>query len=143
MVLQTGPKKRLRISTARSRRLRMRQTVSEMLLWRELRSRKLQGFKFRRQVAIGPFIADFYCAEAMLIIELDGSIHQESAVEQYDRNREKYLRNHGFYIFRCTNDEVNDSMDKLLSDISARCALSRGRPSPLSPLPLRKERGTF
>lgn len=126
----------------RSHRLRRKETVSEMLLWRELRNRKLAGYKFRRQVAIGPFIVDFYCAECVLIIELDGSIHLENTVRVRDKRREKYLLKNGYRILRFTNDEINNNLDEVLRKITEYSQYLLQNPSPLSPLPLREERGT-
>src|SRR6266540_279244 len=71
---------------------RYRQTTSESRLWTQLRNRKLKGLKFRRQVPVGPFVADFLCVQARLIIELDGDSHDSKKV--YDRRRTEYLEKH-------------------------------------------------
>lgn len=90
-----------------------------MLLWRELRNRNLNGWKFRRQAPIGPFIVDFYCAEKKLIIEVDGSVHQGQRMQMLDGKREQYLRESGYMVLRFTNDEVNTLMMEVLRDITA------------------------
>ena len=95
-----------------------------------MRDRRLHGLKFRRQAPVGPFIVDFYCAEAKLIVELDGSIHTETDVQSSDKRRENYLREGGYVVFRCTNDEVNDDIEEVLRKIVALCPLTL----PSSPL---------
>ncbi len=72
--------------------LRRNMTETEALLWNELKSNKLDGYKFRRQHPIGRFIVDFYCHKAMLVIELDGEIHQEPDVAENDINRENEIK---------------------------------------------------
>ena len=88
----------------RARTLRREQTPAEMRLWGHLRARRLQGFKFRRQVTIGPYIVDFLCHEARLIVEVDGSQHQ--ARGSYDLQRTRYLERCGFHVLRYWNNEV-------------------------------------
>ena len=72
--------------------------------------RQLEGYKFRRQVPLGPFIVDFLCLEANLVIELDGGQHVEAA--GYDRNRTSYLQEQGFRVFRFWNGEVLQRTDE-------------------------------
>lgn len=75
-----------------ARALRLTSTEAEELLWQELRDRKLNGLKFRRQHPIDKWIADFYCHEKKLVIELDGSVHNEKEIAEYDARREKELK---------------------------------------------------
>ncbi|MFL5803128.1 MAG: endonuclease domain-containing protein [Roseiflexaceae bacterium] len=82
----------------RARQLRQEQTASEALLWEQLRARRLGGYKFRRQHALGRFIVDFYCAEHRLIIELDGPIHTQQ--HERDEAREEALNIQGYTISR-------------------------------------------
>jgi leucyl-tRNA synthetase len=105
--------------------LRLNMTDSEKILWKELRSRKLSGFKFLRQHPIlysgnlkryNYFVADFYCAAKKIIIELDGPIHDTS--EEYDRFRESELQQIGFHILRIRNEELLN-MKKVQQKISA------------------------
>ncbi|MSR87025.1 endonuclease domain-containing protein [Candidatus Peribacteria bacterium] len=124
MVFQTGPTKRTPVTIERARHLRKEQTVTEMLLWRELKDRRFHSLKFRRQSSIGPFIVDFYCAQKKFIIELDGSVHQEQIVKCKDYRRELYLRKNGYRVVRFTNDEVNDRMQDVLRGISEACGIS-------------------
>ena len=86
-----------------ARRLRRDMRYPERTLWRLLRSRELDGLKFRRQQAIGPFVADFYCAAASLVIEVDGQSHDDPDA---DARREEYLHAQGLEILRVTNDQV-------------------------------------
>ena len=71
-------------------------TPEEKILWKELRNRNFSDTKFRRQVNIGPYIADFLCWRHNLIIEIDGLIHEKR--KEHDVHRDKYLRDHGFFI---------------------------------------------
>ena len=119
MVLQTGPTKRIPLTVTRARCLRKNQTVTEMLLWRELRNRNLHGWKFRRQVPVGPFIVDFYCAEKKLIVELDGWVHEDRMIRMRDSRRQRYLEENGYLVLRFTNDDVNNTMMRVLRDITA------------------------
>ncbi|MFC0304554.1 endonuclease domain-containing protein [Rhizorhabdus histidinilytica] len=111
---------------ARSRALRRSATDAERILWRELRNRRLDGFKFRRQVWIGPFIADFACVEAKLVVEADGSQHGEN--REYDVGRDAYLRSEGYRVIRVWNNEVTGNLPGVLEAI--RCALVERVPSP-------------
>jgi very-short-patch-repair endonuclease len=87
-----------------ARCLRRDQTDAELELWQCLRSRQLSGHKFRRQYTIGTYIADFCCPEAKLIIEIDGSQHQDQAA--YDIERSNFLNSLGFRVIRFWTNEV-------------------------------------
>lgn len=99
-----------------ARSLRRDMTEAEDKLWHELRSRRLDRIKFRRQVPIGRYIADFACLEAKLIIEIDGSQHAESS---RDHIRDAELRSRGFRILRFWNDEVLRELDAVCDTIIA------------------------
>jgi len=73
--------------TALSRRLRGAPTDAEAVLWRHLRARQISGYKFRRQHAVGPYVLDFFCHEAGLAIEVDGSQHTENVERDEARTR--------------------------------------------------------
>ncbi|WP_353809452.1 endonuclease domain-containing protein [Mesorhizobium sp.] len=94
--------------------MRREPTEAEDRLWHELRGRRLDRIKFRRQVPVGKFIADFVCAEASLIVEIDGSQHADS---NYDRERDAELKARGFRVLRFWNDDV-------LRDLNAVCTPS-------------------
>ncbi len=95
--------------SSRARTLRRDATSAERMLWAQLRDRRLEGFKFRRQRPIGPYVADFVCLEHKLVIELDGAPH-ELTVEQ-DEMRDARLRAAGYRDLRFRNDDVRDNPD--------------------------------
>ena len=84
----------------RARDLRQRSTTPERVLWSRLRAGRLGGFKFRRQHPIGPFVADFYCHEAALVVEVDGDIHLSQ--KERDERRDQYLTEKGLRVVRFT-----------------------------------------
>ncbi|MBL7138630.1 MAG: endonuclease domain-containing protein [Bacteroidales bacterium] len=88
--------------------LRNHATSAEAVFWRYLKNKQVGGLKFRRQHSIGPFIVDFYCPELRLAVELDGAPHISPYGENYDANREKYLRNLGVIVIRFENKYVFD-----------------------------------
>jgi very-short-patch-repair endonuclease len=96
--------------------LRRDMTEAEDRLWRELRGRRLDHIKFRRQVPIGRYVADFACLEAKLIVEIDGSQHAESA---HDDLRKADLQARGFRVLRFWNDEVLRELDSVCDTIIA------------------------
>jgi len=100
----------------RSRELRHPQTPAEATLWRHLRDRNL-GYKFRRQHPINRFIVDFYCAEAKLCIEIDGSSHLEAEREEYDEVRTKILGELGYQVVRFTNNDVRYNIHAVVDEI--------------------------
>ena len=101
---------------SRERTLRHDQTEAERMLWRQLRNSRLLNCKFRRQHRIGPYFVDFYCAEAALIIELDGSQHLEQS--EYDAHRTHFLEALGYRVQRYWNDEVLAKMELVLDAIA-------------------------
>ncbi|MBL8102531.1 MAG: endonuclease domain-containing protein [Anaerolineales bacterium] len=111
--------KRLRIHpTIRqfARELRQPQTPAEVTLWRQLRNRNLK-YKFRRQHPIDFFIIDFYCAEAKLLIEIDGPSHLEKEQKEYDQARTEYLETIGYKVIRFTNDDVRYNIHAVVTAI--------------------------
>ena len=90
-------------------------TDAERSLWFAVRNRQQGGLKFRRQVSIGPYIADFVCAEAMLLIELDGSQHLDAA--EYDARRTRYLEARGYRVLRFTNYDVLTNLAAVIETI--------------------------
>ena len=90
----------------RARQLRQSLTISEQRLWNWLRNRTFSGFKFRRQAPIGRFVADFYCAELKLVIEVDGHHHETIDMSEYDSQRTLYLRARGVEVVRITNELI-------------------------------------
>jgi very-short-patch-repair endonuclease len=100
------------------RRLRQKNTRAEELLWEKLRAKRLNGLKFRRQHPIGRYIADFYCAEAHLVIELDGSVHHIKDQKAYDKVRQEIIEVRGIRVLRIRNKEVERDIEKTLKRIS-------------------------
>jgi very-short-patch-repair endonuclease len=94
-------------------RLRKEQTDVERALWLKVRDRRLDGFKFRRQATVGPYVADFLCVEAMLIVELDGGQHNEET----DARRTAFLKESGYRVLRFWNSDVADNMDGVLMTV--------------------------
>jgi very-short-patch-repair endonuclease len=112
-----------------ARDLRAAQTDAEARLWFLLRDRRLGGRKFRRQHPIPPYVVDFYCGEAKLVIELDGSQHAEAS--ERDVERARFLESRGLRVRRYWNNEVLTATEAVLQDIWNALP----EPSPLTPLP--------
>lgn len=100
-----------------ARRLRKRQTKAEEVLWQLVRNRKIANAKIRRQHPIGPFYVDFYCHEAQLVIEVDGSIHDVEEVQVYDKERQGYIEGFGITFLRFSNDEVLINPESVVKEI--------------------------
>ena len=103
----------------RRRRLRQECTDTEMAVWKLLRNRRFVGFKFRRQHPVGPFIVDFYCARAALVLELDGGQHFEAAAQERDAARSDFLRSKGLRVVRFQNDEVLRESEAVMAVIAS------------------------
>jgi len=101
----------------RARELRKDQTSAEDILWELLRDRQFAGLKFRRQHQIGDYIADFFCAEKNLVIELDGPIHERDQQATHDRKRDAYLQGLGFTVLRLPNALVEEDPEQVLERI--------------------------
>jgi imidazole glycerol-phosphate synthase subunit HisF len=101
---------------ARAGELRKQQTFAEKFLWQYLKTKPL-GFKFRRQHAYGSYILDFYCHRLKLVIEVDGSIHNEEEIKRNDEIRQKDLENDKLCVIRFTNDELRLHKDKVITRI--------------------------
>jgi very-short-patch-repair endonuclease len=99
------------------RELRQSATKAEKILWEYLRNRNLNGLKFRRQHPIDKFIADFYCHEKELVIELDGAVHDDKMNAQYDEARTYELKGSGITVIRFKNSEVENNISFVLNEI--------------------------
>ena len=84
-------------------------TEAERRIWQILRLNRMKGCKFRRQVPIGRYIADFVCHEARLIVEIDGGQHDRSSPREAERNG--FLENEGYRILRFWNNEILENLD--------------------------------
>ena len=93
---------------------KLRSTDAERKLWFALRDRRLGGFKFVRQEAIGPFVADFVCRERNIVIEVDGGQHADNA---RDLRRDAYLAGEGYRVLRFWNNDVLANRDGVLLTI--------------------------
>ena len=107
------------VKHALARQLRRRQTDAEAKLWRALRMRRLRGMKFRRQQPFGPFIADFICFDAKLIVELDGEPHRYERKLRHDLERTAYFAEHGYRVKRYWNNVVHEDIERVLRDIGS------------------------
>ena len=105
-------------------------TLAEILLWSELRSKKVNGYKFRRQQPIFDYITDFYCHDLNLIIEVDGEVHSLSEQAEKDKSRDKILQINGYNILHLSNHEIETdlkgSVGKIKLFISAILSPSQG-----------------
>ena len=99
-----------------ARTMRSEPTSAEERLWYELRNRRLDGIKFKRQVPLGAYIADFVCFECDLIVEIDGSQHADS---MYDQVRTAELKKSGYRVLRFWNDDVLKDIDGVCATILA------------------------
>ena len=102
--------------TARARELRQVENEAEETLWYHLRGRRLNGFKFVRQLPIGPYFADFACREVNLVVEVDGSQH---AAQPQDRFRDETMNKNGWSVLRVWNADVLNSRKAVLETILA------------------------
>src|SRR5262245_32424643 len=99
------------IASKRARALRSQMTDAERKLWFALRDRRFASFKFRRQVPLGPFIGDFVCFSARLVVEVDGGQHTNS---QYDERRDRWLAANDFLVKRFWNNDVLTNIEGAL-----------------------------
>jgi very-short-patch-repair endonuclease len=113
-------------ATGRARALRRDDTAAEARLWSALRDRRLGGWKWRRQVPKGPFIVDFYCAQASLVVELDGGGHSETL--EHDARRTASLAALGLRVIRFWNHQVRESLDGVCLSILNACEASGADP---------------
>lgn len=113
-----------------ARDLRNNSTDVERLLWPRLRNSQIEGVKFRRQQPIEEYIVDFVSFSPKLVIELDGSQHNENIV--YDEQRTACLRKNGFTVLRFWNNDVIENIDGVLEVIRLHC-LEVASPTPQPP----------
>src|ERR1700683_396750 len=107
----------MKASSKTAKRLRRNQTNAERILWFRLRDRRLGGWKFRRQFLIDRFVVDFFCADAHLIVELDGGQH--AIRSEADVERTKILEAMGYLVLRYWNNDVMQNIDGVVEDIAA------------------------
>jgi very-short-patch-repair endonuclease len=103
----------------RAKEMRREMTPAERKLWSHLRAGRLDGFHFRRQQIIEPYIADFYCHQVGLVIEADGDVHLDQ--QEYDHQRDEHLQTQGLRVLRFTNCEIMQNLDTVLEKIYLAC----------------------
>ena len=91
---------------------------AEVALWNQIRRRQLNGFKFRRQYGVGPYVIDFFCPKVKLSIEIDGDSHYQPDKEAYELKRQEYIKSFGIELIRFTNQEVYESLAGVVGRIS-------------------------
>src|SRR2546423_11641146 len=102
---QKNPRRK-RLKRDFAHKLRRHLTEAERKLWSLLRRKQVHGLRFRRQQPVGPYIADFYCPAAKLIIELDGEQHGDPRQREYDKVRTRWLQSEGFHVLRIWNFDI-------------------------------------
>jgi very-short-patch-repair endonuclease len=90
----------------RARNLRKCMTDAEVILWSRLQRHAADGLHFRKQHPIGPYIADFACTKAHLVVEVDGDTHSTDEEREHDRRRDLFMKSHGWRVLRVTNEDV-------------------------------------
>ncbi|RDV14850.1 endonuclease domain-containing protein [Pontibacter diazotrophicus] len=100
----------------KARELRKNSTLSEVLLWQEIKDKKLLGFQFHRQVPLLDYIVDFYCHELQLAIEIDGDSHENKG--SYDKKRQKELEAYGVCVVRFDDLDVKKMIRYVLNEIA-------------------------
>jgi len=112
-------------------------TWAEKLLWHQLRNRKLEGLKFRRQQPLGSYILDFYCPDKFLVVELDGGQHDIPEEREYDLRRTEFLKNEGLEVLRFWNSQMRENLPWVLelirrkAGVSTTCEPETPHPNPL------------
>ncbi len=114
-------------TVSRARDLRRKLTLPEVLVWTALRGRKLDGLRFRRQHPVGPYTLDFYCEDARLAVEIDGSGHEHPDIARHDARRTEWLNPRGIEVMRIPARDVLTDLNDVLSRIRRR---ARGEPPP-------------
>jgi adenine-specific DNA-methyltransferase len=126
-------------NTQRARQLRKNDTWAEKLMWRWLRDRRFSGYKFRRQHPIGDYYLDFFCEEAGLDIELDGSQHGFPEQRKHDEEREEFLKSRGIKILRFWNSRLRREAQSVRDTIFDELQKRAPHPLPDYTKPVRPE----
>lgn len=132
--MQIIPKKYIDLA----RFLRRTQTPWERILWQHLRGNRFYGVQFKRQVRLGSYIVDFYCASKKLIIELDGAHHNTRKFSERDRIKEKYFRSQGYKVLRFWNKEIETNLTRVLGEIRREILFET--PLPFGHLPYKERK---
>lgn len=118
------PSRRRQLKYGLAANLRLNATASERKLWFLLRGKRMANFRFRRQQPIGPYIVDFLCPAAKLVVELDGNQHGEVTQQAYDEARTRWLADCGYRVLRFGNGEVQKNVTSVLDSIE-RAVIAR------------------
>jgi very-short-patch-repair endonuclease len=118
-----------------ARSLRRQQTPAEEFVWMMLRDRRFKRFRFRRQAPIGAYVVDFVCHERKLIVELDGSEHEEPAQRAHDERRDNWLRRQGFRVLRIENALAREQWWERVAGMILEALEQGSLTSPLTPGP--------
>ncbi|WP_424958214.1 endonuclease domain-containing protein [Hyphomicrobium sp. 1Nfss2.1] len=105
------------MASERARAMRKAPTQGERELWQLVRKRQISGCSFRRQASIGPFIVDFVCLERRIIVEVDGSSHEDPTRRARDAERDRWLERQGFHVLRLLDGEVLENPEAALQRI--------------------------
>jgi very-short-patch-repair endonuclease len=116
-----------------SKKLRHEQTPAEAVLWNAVRRNQIDGFHFRRQQIIHGLIADFYCHSASLVVELDGTSHDQK--HEADQERDQYFQSLGIEVLRLQNQDVFQQLEFVIETIRTKCRERTNSPNPLTPFP--------
>ena len=117
--------------------LRKTETPTERMLWKRLRGKQLDGYRFRQQHGSGPYVMDFYCPSLRLCIELDGEVHNKDDVRQKDEERTEFLIKNKIHILRFRNEEVEHHIENVLERIREFVlSINRGQEVVQTPNPL-------
>ena len=100
-----------------AKQMRRNSTQEEEALWHKLKNKQVAGLKFRRQHPIDKFIADFYCHEKKLVIELDGNIHNQKEQASLDKGRTETMNEFGITVLRFKNEEIINNIEDVVSQI--------------------------
>jgi len=133
---QSDPARRAQHKLGNARELRLNATECERKLWAILRKKQFAGLRFRRQQPLGPYIADFFCSAAKLIIELDGSQHGFDVNIAYDEVRTAWLTTRGYRVLRFSNEDFLKNRDVVIDSID-RTIVEIGVPLPEPPSAVR------
>ena len=106
----------------RAKAMRENMTQAEKSVWEKLKSNKMLGLRFKAQHPIDIFIADFYCHQLKLVIEIDGGIHKSVDQREYDIGREAELEHWGIKVIRFTNEEVENNISRVQNEIESICS---------------------
>jgi very-short-patch-repair endonuclease len=99
-----------------AKELRKKSTISEVILWDELKNKKFYGYKFNRQkILLNKYIVDFYCPKIKLIIEIDGKTHENKYM--YDKKREEEIKSKNYNIIRFRDIDINNNIEGVLDGL--------------------------